>query len=116
MAGPQRTIDEDRMNTDPMKMRPGVTPLMSLDMAKPPTKEIDYFEFPRVVYKHPKEPHMKVEHRNNMHEVVRTELVPTEHITRLVQDKHELKKAQEDGWVKESYVPQAPPSSNEALY
>jgi len=105
-----RAIDENKMNPTSGEV------ILSLDMAKPPTKEIPIAEFPRVVYKHPKEPYVLVEHRNNMHAVVHTEMVPAEHKTRLVQNKSELAEAMKDGWVKEPYIPKAAPEPTADLY
>jgi hypothetical protein len=109
-------IDEDRMATDPMKIKPGVQPLASLDPAKPPVKSIPHQEYPRVVYRHPKEAFRKIEHRNAHQELVHVETVPAEHLTKLVSDEKELKAALKDGWVKEPYVPEAPPDPNADLY
>jgi hypothetical protein len=109
--GLQRTIDDNKMSS-----KSGAELIVSLDMAKPPTREIEFLEFPRVIYKHPKEPFVKIEHRNNMKELVFTELVPAEHLTRIVNSKAELEKAMKDGWVKDPYVPQAAPSSTDANY
>ena len=109
-------IDEDRMITDPTKRKPGIEPLASLDPAKPPVKQIPHMEFPRVVYKHPAEPFKKIEHRNAHHEVVDVETVPAEHLTRVVADEKELKRAIAEGWVTKPYVPQAPPDPNAELY
>ena len=81
-----------------------------------PVKQIPHAEFPRVVYKHPKEPFRKIEHRNANHELVNTETVPSEHLTRTVQDETELKRALKDGWVLKPYIPQAPPDPNAHLY
>jgi len=73
-------------------------------------------EFPRVVYKHPREPFRKIEHRNTQHEVVDIETVPSEHMTRLVADEKELKKAIAEGWVLKPYIAPALPDLNADLY
>jgi hypothetical protein len=109
-------IDEDRLTTDPAKIKPGVQPLASLDPAKPPVKSIAHLEFPRCVYKHPNEPFRKIEHRNAHHELVNVETVPSEHLSKVVNDKKELDAALKEGWVKEPYIPEAPPDPNAALY
>jgi hypothetical protein len=109
-------IDEDRMVTDPTKVKPGVKTLTSLDPADPPRKSIPHANFPCVVYKHPKEPFRKVEHRNTAHEIVEVEHVPSEHLTKLVKDDAEMKLALKQGWVKEPYIAEAPPDPNAALY
>lgn len=109
------TIDEDRMQGKPV---PGqdTSILLSLDPHKPPTKFIPHADFPRVVYKHPLEPFITIEHRNAKHELVLEEIVPAEHITLRVNDKAELKKAIDDGWVMEPFIPEAPPDRNAHLY
>lgn len=97
--------------------------LMSLDPAKPPTVPIPHYEFPLVVYKHPREPFRKVEHRNNMHELVDVEMIQNEHLTKIIACvrhmekpvekgvcaacKDTLEAALEDGWVLNPYVPQS---------
>ena len=106
-----KTIDEERMrNAVPGKI------LVSLDPANPPTKEIPFIEFPRVVYKHPKEPFYKVEHRNNLREIVQTEMLPSEHQALLINNKKELEKAEKDGWVLNPYVPPPLPDHKAELY
>lgn len=109
-------VDEDRMITDPSKAKPGVQPLASLDPANPPTKQIPHMEFPRVLYKHPKEAYKKVEHRNAQHEVVHVELVPAEHLTKVVADKKEMDAAIKQGWVIQPFIAPPPPDPNENLY
>lgn len=108
-GGQQQTVDEERMrSTD--------DPLLQMDSATPPTKAIPYMEYPRVVYKHPRQPYKKVEHFNVHHELVRVETLPAEHQTKVVSDKKELDAALKDGWVKEPFVPQPPPDPNADLY
>jgi hypothetical protein len=109
-------IDEDRMVTDPTKVKPGVKTLTSLDPADPPRKSIPHANFPMVVYKHPKEAFRKVEHRNTAHEIVEVEHVPSEHLNKLVRDSAELETALARGWVKEPYIAEAPPDPNAELY
>lgn len=81
-----------------------------------PVRQIPVIEFPRVVYKHPAEPFRTVQHRNAKHEVVHEEHLPAEHLTKAVNDSKELAAALKDGWVKEPYIPQAPPDPNDHLY
>lgn len=81
-----------------------------------PVRQIPHLEFPRVVYMHPNEPYQEIEHRNDRFEVVSTDLVPTEHLTRIVKNESELQEALESGWVKEPYIPKAAPSKAEGLY
>lgn len=76
-----------------------------------PVKQIPHLEFPRIVYMHPNEPFQEIEHRNEKFEVVGTEVVPTEHLTKMVNNETELKAALEDGWLKEPYIPKAPPKT-----
>ena len=81
-----------------------------------PVRLIPHREFPRVVYKHPNQPTRVIEHRNANFEVVGTEVVAAEHLTKLVQNEAELKAALKDGWVKEPYIPPALPDPNASLY
>ena len=81
-----------------------------------PVKQIPHMEFPRVVYMHPNEPYHEIEHRNDRFELVGTEVVPTEHLTKHVNNATELAAALEEGWVKEAYIPKAPPSKTTSLY
>lgn len=76
-----------------------------------PVKQIPHMEFPRVVYMHPNEPLQEIKHRNDKFELVGTEVVPTEHLTKVVNNEAELNVAMEEGWVKEPYVPKAAPKS-----
>jgi hypothetical protein len=81
-----------------------------------PVKQIPYLEFPRVVYMHPNEPFETIEHRNDKFEVVSTDTIPTEALTKTVNNEAELKAAMKDGWVKEPYIPKAAPTRNAGLY
>lgn len=102
---------------DEAKMQQGsAEQILSLDPAKPPVKSIPHMEFPRVVYKHPREPFLTIEHRNAKHELVELETVPAEHLTRVVADKAELDRALDEGWVKEPYLAKAPPDPNAHVY
>jgi hypothetical protein len=47
---------------------------------------------------------------------VHEEIVPTEHLTRVVADQIEYDSALEDGWTKDPYVPQAPPDKRKSIY
>lgn len=107
-----RTIDQE-----------GLRKRMTLDISQPdgsgtgiPVKQIPHAEFPRVLYKHPREPFKKIEHRNTQHEVVEVEVVPAEHLTKLVGNQDDLDRAVEDGWTTEPYIQLAPPDPNAALY
>lgn len=104
-------VDDEAM-TD----RPGKAAIVSMDPAKPPVKQIPHAEYPRVVYRHPKEPFKVIVHRNTQHEIVEEERVPSEHLSKVVNDAKELAVALKDGWVKEPYIPQAPPDPNANLY
>lgn len=118
---------------DESKMQPGsfgVSPLLSLDPAKPPTKSIPHYHFPLAVYKHPVEKFVTILHRNAKHELVEEEIVPAEHLTRVIacpehanggpkaceRCQSELQKALEEGWVEEPYIPEAPPDPKARLY
>lgn len=81
-----------------------------------PVKQIPHLEFPRVVYLHPNEPFEEIEHKNDKFEIVSTELVATEHLTKTVNNETELKAALADGWVKEPYIPKPAPAKNSGLY
>lgn len=81
-----------------------------------PVKQIPHLEFPRVVYMHPNEPLETIEHRNDKFEVVSTDTIPTEHLTKVVNSEAELSAAMEQGWVKEPYVPKPAPTRNAGLY
>lgn len=81
-----------------------------------PVKQIPMREFPRVVYMHPNEAFQEIEHRNDKFELVGTEVVPTEHLTKVVKNEAELKVALEEGWVKEPYIPKPAPAKNSSLY
>ena len=109
-------IDEEKMVTDPLQAKPGAQPLVQLDPAKPPVKVIPHLEFPRIVYKHPKEPFYKVEHRNAQREVVDVEFRPAEHKTLKVNDAKELAAALKEGWVKEPYIAPEAKDPNSDLY
>jgi len=76
-----------------------------------PVRQIPHMDFPRVVYMHPNEPFQEIEHRNDKFELVGTEVLPAEHLTKIVKDEAELKAAMEEGWVKEPYIPKAVPKS-----
>jgi hypothetical protein len=76
-----------------------------------PVKQIPHMDFPRVVYMHPNEPLQEIEHRNDKYELVGTEVVPTEHLTKTVNNEAELKAALEEGWVKEPYIPKPVPKA-----
>lgn len=106
------TIEEERM-------RKQITFDMSA-AANTPTgiqlKQIPHQEFPRVVYKHPTEPFRKIEHRNTHHEVVDVEVVPSEHLTKTVNDEKELKRAIADGWQLKPYIAPPVPDPNAHLY
>lgn len=107
------------VDVDLMKAKsddPNAKTLLSMDMAKPPVKQIPHLEFPRVVYKWPNEAYRIEIHRNAKHEVVDEERIPAEHLAKSVADEKELKAALKDGWVKEPYVPGAPINPNEGLY
>lgn len=112
-----QTVDEERLKGKPF-FRDGVEikPLMQMENNNPPLKQIPHMDFPRVVYKHPNEPFMEIEHRNAKFEVVGIEVVSAEHLTMKVADETALKAALKDGWVKEPYIPAPLPNRNAGLY
>jgi hypothetical protein len=81
-----------------------------------PVRQIPHREYPRVVYMHPTRPHKEVVHRNAQHEIVEVEKVPTEHISKLVQNEEELQAALKEGWRKEAYVAPVVPDPDADLY
>jgi hypothetical protein len=95
-----------------------------------PVKQIAHADFPRIVYMHPNEPTKVVEHRNDRFEVVGTEVVQTEHLTKKVACaahldsgvakceacEKALKEAIAEGWVKEPYIPKPLPKADAGLY
>jgi len=81
-----------------------------------PVKQIPHLEFPRVVYMHPNEAFETIEHRNDKFEIVSTDTIPTEALTKTVNNDAELKAAMDEGWVKEAYIPKAAPTKNAGLY
>ncbi len=106
------TIDEERFGK-----------LETLDLTQPqnsphgiPVKQIPHLEFPLCVYKHPAEPFFVRLHRNAQHEVVDREMVAAEHKIHICQNKKELDRMLAQGYVREPYIPQAPPDPTEALY
>lgn len=76
-----------------------------------PVRQIPHLEFPRVIYLHPNEPFQEIQHRNDKYELVGTEVLPTEHLTKLVNNKAELSAALDEGWLKEPYIPKTAPKS-----
>jgi|SRR5215469_14276284 len=95
----------------------------TLDMSKPqgtpqglPVKHIPHAEYPRCVYRHPNEPFHEVLHRNANHEVVHRELVPSEHLVHMCQNKAEFEAKRREGWRVDPYIAQAPPNPTEHLY
>jgi hypothetical protein len=76
-----------------------------------PVRQIPHLEFPRVVYLHPNDPFQEIEHRNDRYELVGTEVVPTEHLTKIVNNDAELTAALDEGWLKEPYIPKSAPKS-----
>lgn len=64
-----------------------------LDIAKPPMKTVPHQEFPKMVYKHPKDK-------------------AQEHKTRIVADAAELAAALKAGWLQKPHIPAAPPEAD----
>jgi len=99
-----------------------------------PVSQIPHYEFPRVVYKHPRRPHREVVHRNAQHEVVEIERIPTNHISKLVgctahltpdgpvwaeqckACEKALEAALAEGWVTKPYIPEPLPVADADLY
>lgn len=81
-----------------------------------PVKQIPHLEFPRVMYLHPNEPFEEIEHRNDKFEVVSTDVVPTEHLTKIVNSEEDMQTAMVEGWLKEPYVPKPAPARTVGLY
>lgn len=74
-------IDEEALNS------PSLT---QLDIAKPPTKNIPYAAFPKLVYLHPKDK-------------------TADHKIKVVEDADELDAAEAQGWQTKPHVPAAKP-------
>lgn len=96
-----------------------------------PVRQIPHYEYPRVLYLHPNKKTREVIHRNAAHEVVDTESIPTEHLTKVVgceahtksggpKECRDCKKALEaafaEGWSLEPYLPEAQPKPDADLY
>jgi hypothetical protein len=81
-----------------------------------PVMQIPHLEFPRCIYLHPNEPTRVIVHRNDKFEVVGEEIVPTEHLTKVINTPEELQVAMAEGWVKEPYIPKAAPNPEDKLY
>jgi hypothetical protein len=95
-----------------------------------PVREIPFYAFPCVVYKHPIRPTKSVVHRNHNHEIVDEELIPTEHLSKVINcDAHKngglkdcadcnkiLDAALSQGWVMTPYIPEAPETPDVDLY
>jgi hypothetical protein len=96
-----------------------------------PVLEIPHWDFPRVVYLHPNTPTRTIIHRNDRHEVVDEELVPLEHLTKVIAcDAHiknggpkecpdcnkGLQSALAEGWTTKPYLPEPPAKSDADLY
>lgn len=73
-----KTVDEE-----------AIAKATSMDLSKPPVKEIGYLEYPRMVYKHPKD---------------KTQ----EHRTHIVNSKAEFEAAMDQGYLKSPHIPEAP--------
>ena len=95
-----------------------------------PVKSIPHYDFPRVIYLHPLQPTKKIVHRNDRHEIIDEELIPLEHLTRVIGCEAHIKdggpkscpdcnklleSALAEGWVKEQYIPEPPPRED-SLY
>jgi hypothetical protein len=95
-----------------------------------PVIPIPHHEFPRAVYMHPNKPFREIEHRNDKFEVVGTEVVPTEHLSKSVSCSEHvnggpktcegcqkaLDLALSEGWELKPYLPAKPKSATEDLY
>jgi hypothetical protein len=96
----------------------------TLDLSKPqgtpqglPVKQIPHYEFPKIVYLHPRKAYRVVEHRNADHVVVHRENVATEHRAHVCQDQAEFERMERQGYQTEPYIPVAPPSAeDEEIY
>lgn len=81
-----------------------------------PVKEIPHMEYPKCIYMHPNKPTKVIEHRSADHELLGTETVQTEHLTKLVNSPEELTQALKDGWVKHPYIASPLPKPDADLY
>lgn len=91
-----QVVDEEKMKG-----------LQTMDPNKPPTKEIEHAEFPRVVYKHPTEKFHMQKQKTDLGEIVMAK-VATEHTYITVQNKTELEKAIKSGYQLKPYIPADP--------
>jgi hypothetical protein len=95
-----------------------------------PVREIPHYDFPCVVYLHPRVPTRTVVHRNDRHEAIHEEEVPLEHLTKVIccaahvnggtkqcaDCNKALEAALAEGWVREPYIPAPPPRPDVDLY
>jgi hypothetical protein len=95
-----------------------------------PVKQIPHYEFPIVVYFWPSRPFREIEHRNDKFEVVGTERIATEHLSKTVackahinggpkecvQCNEALDAALAEGWTRQAYIPKAPAKPDDDLY
>jgi hypothetical protein len=108
----QKTVDIAAMNGDPI--RPGSdpgspeniahkSPLLKMDATRPPTIEIGYLEFPRMIYKWPKQKFSLSRRKNELGEIERFQIA-NEAQSKTVSNQAEFDAAVKAGWKKEHYV------------
>lgn len=105
----QRAIDNAAMTGDRDH------PVLKLDVTKPPTVEIGYQGFPKMVYKYPKEKFRNHRQFNQFKEVESVK-VANEAAFKIVNDKAELEAALKGGWKTQAYVvPDVPEFDDEEV-
>lgn len=102
-----RTVDNERLSGKPTYDANGrlVEPLVEFNLHNPPTKPIPHLEYPKCVYRYPKEATRQiVEVRGG---TTYTQTVPNMAMSKVVQNKQEFDKAIKEGWHKEPWQPPA---------
>ena len=110
------TVDEEKLNGTDARQ---TGKIVSMDPAHPPVKSIPFMEYPRVVYKHPKEPFQGC--RAPQHAARNCSrrahfLLSTSQKWRWSTKRNSERVALKDGWVKEPYVAEAGRRSKRSDY
>lgn len=96
----QKAVDDAALNPTPGGEH---KPVLKMELAKPPVKDIGMIQFPMMVYKWPKEP-FSIERRRNELAEIEKYLVPNEAAVKTVANADELESALKSGWRKQHYV------------
>lgn len=81
--------------------------LQTMDPNKPPTRDIEMQEFPRLVYKYPTAKFRTERKLDSLNQVVEVK-VANEHTHLMVENSKELDKAVKAGWQLKPYIPADP--------